>query len=237
MRLDPRAMLLAAALALTGCQKVDDATFNARVHAYLLQHPEVIREAALKLAANDRQAAESNAVETLAKRRTELEHDPRDFVANPGGKFTVVEFFDYRCGYCKSAAPEVVKIIQENPDVRFVFKEFPIFGTVSDTAAKLALTPAGKSQGLALYTVWMKDNALTDAALDRHLTSVGLDPAQVRKDALDPALDQQLRDTRALAAALKIEGTPAFVIGDTIVPGADMRALREAIAKARSQRG
>jgi protein-disulfide isomerase len=117
MRLDPRAMLLAAALALTGCQKVDDATFNARVHAYLVQHPEVIREAALKLAANDRLAAESNAVETLAKRRTELEHDPRDFVANPGGKFTVVEFFDYRCGYCKSAAPEVVKIIQENPDV------------------------------------------------------------------------------------------------------------------------
>jgi protein-disulfide isomerase len=59
----------------------------------------------------------------------------------------------------------------------------------------------------------------------------------VRKDALDPALDQQLRDTRALAAALKIEGTPAFVIGDTIVPGADMRALRDAIAKARSQHG
>ena len=237
MRPDLRAMLLAATLALTGCQKVDEAAFGARVHAYLLQHPEVIREAALKLAANDRQAAATNAIETLEKHRAELEHDPRDFVANPGGKFTIVEFFDYRCGYCKAAAPEVVRIIQENPDVRFVFKEFPIFGTVSDTAAKLALTPAGKSQGLALYALWMKDNALTDAALDRHLASVGLDPAQVRKDALDPALDQQLRDTRALAATLKIEGTPAFVIGDTIVPGADMRALREAIAKTRSQRG
>jgi protein-disulfide isomerase len=237
MPLGPRAILLTAALCLAGCQKVDDAAFGARVRAYLLAHPEVMREAALRLAANDRLAATDNAIATLNKHRAELERDPRDFVANPDGKVTVVEFFDYRCGYCKSVAPEVLKLVQENPDVRFVFKEFPIFGAVSDTAAKMALTPDGKSKGLALYALWMRDNGLSDAALDRHLASTGLDPAQVRQSALAPAIDRQLLDTRALAAALKIEGTPAFVVGDTIVPGADIRALRAAIAQARSRRG
>ena len=237
MRLGPRAILLTAALCLAGCQKVDDAAFGARVRAYLLAHPEVMREAALKLAANDRAAAADNAIATLNKHRAALERDPRDFVANPDGKITVVEFFDYRCGYCKSAAPEVLRLIQENPDVRFVFKEFPIFGSVSDTAAKMALTPDGKSKGLALYALWMKDNGLSDAALDRHLASAGLNPAQVRQSALAPDIDRQLVETRALASALKIEGTPAFVVGDTIVPGADMPALRAAIVQARSRRG
>src|SRR5690349_3340447 len=118
---------LAAALSLAGCQKAEDAAFGQRVRAYLLQHPEVIREAVNKLAENDRIAAAKAASESMNKYRAQLERDPRDFVANPDGKITVVEFFDYRCGYCKLAAPEVVKLIQENPDVRFVFKEFPIF--------------------------------------------------------------------------------------------------------------
>lgn len=223
-------LALTAALALSGCQKNDDAAFGKRVHAYLMEHPEVIREAADKLQQKERAAVAKAATETLAKHRKELEQDPRDFVANPNGKYTVVEFFDYRCGYCKLAAPEVAQLIKDHPDVRFVFKEFPIFGDVSDTAAKLALTPQVKAKGLDIYKAWMAEKALNDASLDRHMRDAGIDPAEARKAAADPAIAAQIADVRKLAGELNLEGTPVFIIGDTIVPGADLGAVRAAIA-------
>ncbi|THD75253.1 MAG: DsbA family protein [Phenylobacterium sp.] len=224
---------LFAALALAGCQKTDDAVFGQRVHAYLMAHPEVIREAADKLQQNEQVAAAKASTDAIKKYRAALENDPRDIVVNPAGKLTVVEFFDYRCGYCKLAAPEVVKLIQQNPDIRFVFKQFPIFGEVSDTAAKVALTPAAKPKALALYQSWMAEKALDDTLLDHDLTAAGVDPAQARKAAADPAIARQILDTRALAESLKIAGTPAFVVGDTLIPGADIPALRAAITIAK----
>jgi protein-disulfide isomerase len=226
-------MALAAALSLSGCQKADDAVFGQRVRAYLLAHPEVIREAADKLADNERIAAVKASTNAIGKYRGQLEHDPRDFVANPDGKVTVVEFFDYRCGYCKLAAPQVVSLIEQNPDVRFVFKEFPIFGEVSDSAAKVALTPAAKAKGVQLYKVLMADKALNEAALDRHLAELGLNAAAARKDAEEPVIARQILDTHALAEALKIDGTPSFIVGNTMIPGADIPALKAAIAAAR----
>jgi protein-disulfide isomerase len=224
---------LAATLALAGCQKADDAGFGQRVHAYLMAHPEVIREAAQKLQENEQAEAAKASTEAIGKFRNQLERDPRDIVINPNGKVTVVEFFDYRCGYCKLAAPEVVKLIEQNPDIRFVFKEFPIFGEVSDTAAKVALTPAAKAKGLDLYKSWMSEKALDDTLLDKDLKAAGLDPAQLRKASADPAIERQILDTRALATSLKIEGTPAFIVGDTMIPGADIPALRAAITVAK----
>jgi protein-disulfide isomerase len=224
---------LAATLALAGCQKADDAVFGQRVHAYLMAHPEVIREAAQKLQENEQAEAAKASTEAIGKFRNQLERDPRDIVINPNGKVTVVEFFDYRCGYCKLAAPEVVKLIEQNPDIRFVFKEFPIFGEVSDTAAKVALTPAAKAKGLDLYKSWMSEKALDDTLLDKDLKAAGLDPAQLRKASADPAIERQILDTRALATSLKIEGTPAFIVCDTMIPGADIPALRAAITVAK----
>jgi protein-disulfide isomerase len=221
-----------AALTLAGCQKADDAVFGQRVHAYLMAHPEVIREAVQKLQENEQAAAAKASTDAVRKYRAQLESDPRDIVVNPNGKVTLVEFFDYRCGYCKLAAPEVAKIVQQNPDVRFVMKQFPIFGEVSDTAAKIALTPQGKAKGLALYKVLFDEKALDDDILDRDLRSVGIDPAQARKAAQASDIERQLLDTRALAQNLKIEGTPAFVVGDTLIPGADIAALRTAVAAA-----
>ncbi len=223
-----------AGLALAGCQKAGDAAFDQRVHAYLMAHPEVIREAALKLAENDRLAAAKATRASMDKYRAQLERDPRDFVANPNGSITVVEFFDYRCGYCKAAAPEVVKLIAENPDVRFVFKEFPIFHQVSDSAAQAVLTPQGKAKGLELYKALMSEPALNDASLDRVLAAKGLDPAATRAAGEQPAIKRQILDTQGLAQALKIDGTPAFIVGDLMIPGADMAALKAAITQAKA---
>lgn len=228
------ALALSAALTLAGCQKADDAAFGARVRAYLLAHPEVLQEAVQKL--NEKQQAEAAKASTAAigKFRAQLERDPRDLVANPDGKITVVEFYDYRCSYCKLAAPEVASLISKNPDIRFVFKEYPIFGDVSDEAAKIALTPVAKAKGVQLYQAWMADKSLTQAGIDRHLTELGIDPKVAREQAKDPAIERHLIETRQLAQNLAIEGTPAFIVGDNLVPGADIAALRAAITIAKA---
>lgn len=234
-RYAPLAVVMTAALALSACQKQADAEFGAKVRAYLLEHPEVLEEMALKLREKQTLAAAKASAATVNKYRQQLERDPRDVVINPNGEFTVVEFFDYRCGYCKVVAPEMVKLMQENPDVRFVFKEFPIFGEVSETAARIALTAEGKTKGLQLYKAWMEDRGLDEAALDRHLIEAGLDPAAVRKAAASPAITEQLNDVRTLAQALGLQGTPAFIIGDYVIPGADLDAVKAALAKVKGQ--
>ncbi|HEX5380413.1 MAG TPA: DsbA family protein [Phenylobacterium sp.] len=233
MKTHLRAVLaLSALIALSGCQKVNDA-FGQQVRGYLLAHPEVLEEALQKLQEKKQAEAAKAALVGLSTYRRELERDPRDFVANPNGKITVVEFFDYRCGYCKLAAPEVVKLVQENPDIRFVFKEFPIFGGPSNAAAKVALSPQGKAKGMELFNAFMADKTLDDAAIDRHLVAAGIDPAAARAAGDGAEVQKHIADTRELAAKLAIEGTPAFIVGDRLVPGADLPALRAAIDEAR----
>jgi protein-disulfide isomerase len=224
----------ALALPLAACQKQPEDAFGQKVRAYLLEHPEVIEEAVTKLQQNKQAAAQEAAKASLAKYRDQLERDPRDFVANPDGKVTVVEFFDYRCGYCKVSAPEVLKLIKENPDVRFVFKEFPIFGAESNIAAEVALSPAGMPKNIELFERFMAEKALDEAAIDRHLRAVGVDPAAARAGGASPEVKKHIADTRALAQALAIEGTPAFIVGDRMIPGADIPALRAAIAEAKT---
>lgn len=228
------AAVAAAALALTACQKPDDEAFGKQVRAYLLEHPEVIQEAVTKLQEKQEAEAAKAATDGLKTYRKQLERDPRDYVANPKGSITVVEFFDYNCGYCKLAAPEVMQLIQENPDVRFVFKEFAFQTPDSIEAAHIALTPQAKAKGLELHRLLMAQKPLNQAAIDRSLREAGVDPAAARAAAKDPAIERQLLDVRALAQALHIDGTPAFVVGDKVIPGADIEALRAAIAAAKA---
>ena len=179
--------------------------------------------------------AASKAKLALNQDRQSLEHDPRDFVANPNGKITVTEFYDYRCPHCINAAPVVLKIIHDNPDVRFVFKELPIFGATSEHAARAAI--AVKNAGgdyLDLYKTLMTTKGLNDAAVDQIARAHGIDPAKTEDGAARKAADTQIAEVHDLAEKLAIDGTPSFIIGDTIVPGEDMDAVRAAIAKARA---
>jgi protein-disulfide isomerase len=229
--------LAAGALALSGCGKADDAAFDARVRAYLLNHPEVIQEAIDKLQAKQDARTAAQAKLAIGKNRDAIERDPRDFVANPTGKITVTEFYDYRCPHCVNAAPAVLSLIQSNPDVRFVFKEFPIFGAASDKAAAAAI--AVKHDGgdyLGVYKDFMAARPLDDAAVDRILTAHGVAPATINNAQLKAAAASQLADVRKLAIGIGIEGTPAFIIGDTLVPGEDMDAVKAAITAARNSK-
>jgi protein-disulfide isomerase len=235
MRLKPL-LIAAGALVLAGCDGLkkeavqNDPAFDARLRAYLLEHPEVIRDAAAKLQA--KRVEQARAV--LAEAKPALERDPRDFVANPGGRATVVQFFDYRCPYSRAIAPDVDRLIAANPDVRFVFKQYPVFGSASDYAARAALTPQGKAKGLALHRALMAQKDLNVVRTDRILAQQGLNPREVDAAARNPDLAKQIADTRELALKLNLKGTPTFIVAGEIIPGADVERLEAAIARARA---
>jgi protein-disulfide isomerase len=224
-----------AGLSLGGCQR-DDAGFDAKVKAYLMAHPDELRAAIDNMQARDEAAAEAAADQkaraALPSLRSALERDPRDFVANPNGKLTVTEFYDYRCPHCVNIAPKVVGLIRSRQDVRFVFKEMPIFGAISEHAARAAF--AAKQQGkdyVGLYEAFMGDRALDDAAIDKIAASKGVDVARMNAPATLAADAQQLSDVSDLFKALGFEGTPGFVVGKTFIRGEDFDGLVTAINK------
>lgn len=240
MTLPRRAGALAASLALSGmllgaCTPAKpDKDFGEKVRAYLLEHPEVLLEVSAKLEQKQATKTAEAGRKALSQYRQALERDPRDFVANPNGSITVTEFFDYKCGYCRVAAPEVVKLIAENPDVRFVFKEFVIFGNDSEAAARLMIGAKDQGKTLQLHQALMAEKSLDEASALRIAGSLGLDVAKARAVGASEATTQHLADIRGLAQSLTIEGTPAFIVGDTIIPGADMQALKLAIANTKA---
>ncbi len=221
-----------AVLSLTACERADPASdpqFGAKVRAYLLEHPEVLIEAQERLQAK-------RIAEAIHAARDSIERDPRDFVANPNGKITVTEFYDYRCGHCVNIAPEILKLIRENPDVRFVFKEMPIFGETSEAAARAAL--AVKQSGgnyLGLYEAYMGNRSLDGAAIERLALANGAAAAKLNNPEFVAAANAQLLEVHALAGALGIDGTPSFVVGDQMIPGENLPALKAAIAAARAK--
>jgi len=232
-----------AAASLVACHAPgDDAAFGARVKDYLMKHPDDLRAALENMEkreeANDEKAlaaADAKAKIALPSLRAALERDPRDFVANPDGKVTVTEFFDYRCPHCINVAPKVLQLIHGDPDVRFVFKEWPIFGATSEHAALAAL--AAKAQGkdyLGLYQAFMATQPLTDEAVDRLAAAKGVNLAAMNAPAAAVADATQLHDVAKLAEKLSIDGTPGFIVGDQIIHGEDYDALAAAIAKAKA---
>ncbi|WP_426011548.1 DsbA family protein [Caulobacter sp. DWR2-3-1b2] len=226
-----------AALSLIACGPAKpDKAFGDKVHAYLLANPEVLMEVSAKLQEKQAGQAAEKAKDVIGKYRQALERDPRDFVANPNGSITVVEFFDYRCGYCKLAAPQVVALIQQNPDVRFVFKDFVIFGHDSEVAARMVLGAKDQGKTIALHQRLMAEKSLDAAAVIRIAGEVGIDVAKAQAVATNATTTQHLADTHALAEALAIEGTPAFFVGDKMIAGADMEALKLAIDNVRAGR-
>ncbi|CAN5131766.1 DsbA family protein [soil metagenome] len=238
MRAPAVLLALTAAFLLSACKESpSDKVFGAKVRAYLLAHPEVLRETAMALDKQDADQAAQKSLAAIKANRRALENDPRDFVAHPNGKITVVQFFDYNCGYCKSIAPDFLTLIDENPDVRFVFKELPIVGgPMSERAARMALTvSADKGDYLGLYRTLIETPRVDNAAIDRVLVQRGLDPMALETRAAALKVDAHIEDVKALAQELGLQGTPAFIIGDSFVGGAHIGEIKAAIAKAKAK--
>ncbi len=212
--------------------------FGAKVRAYLLAHPEVIVEAIQLLQAREQAAEAENVKQTITARAEEIFRDPASPVGgNPSGDATLVEFFDYNCPYCRSVAPVVAELRRADPSLRVVYKEFPILGPASEVAARAALAAHRQGKYEAFHDALMqtKDKVTEDMVFEVAAAS-GLDMAQLKQDMADPAITKAIDSTRELAAALGINGTPGFIVGDQLIPGAvDRAALEGLIAETRAK--
>jgi len=158
---------------------------------------------------------------------------------NPNGDITLVEFFDYRCGFCKRVYPSILKLLKEDGNVRFVFKEFPILGLNSVYAARAALASRSQGKYLEFHDVLMKSKgSLGKNQVHRLAKSIGLDVDALKKELkqkkteISRIIDRNLK----LAEELEITGTPAFVIGDDVIRGAlTFEALKKLVADARAE--
>lgn len=227
-----RPLLLAAVAALPlaapalaqdkGAKPLDRAAVEQIVREYILANPEIILEAVQELDKREQQASEQAKADALKANRDKLVASATSPVGgNPKGDVTLVEFFDYNCGYCKKAHPERVDAVKADGKVRVVYKEFPILAPSSEEAAKAALAAARQGKYEAMHNALMANSGRLDsAAIDAAAKAAGVDVAKMRKDMGEPSITKEIEDNKALAAALGIRGTPGFVVGDTVIPGA-----------------
>lgn len=211
---------------------------RAIIREYLTRNPDVILEAIEALKARDQADAESRARRALVSRQADLLNDPGSPVAgNPKGDVTIVEFFDYRCPYCKRVHPTIQALLRDDKNLRFVYKEWPILGESSVYAARAALAARSQGKYISFHGALMEVRGnLDEAAVHRAAAAAGLDDSQLKRDmeAQAAELDQIFARNNDLARSLGITGTPAFVIGDVIIRGAtDMDSMRKVVADVR----
>lgn len=215
-------------------------SIDQQISQYLKDHPDEVL-AALKLAqANAEKQKEVDAQLAVAQQQDQIFNNPADpVIGNVNGDVTIVEFFDYRCPYCKRVSDSLMTLVQDDPNVKVVYKEFPILGPDSTVAAKIALAAHRQGKYEQVHTAFMahkgsfEQSDLLDLA-----ASVGADPAKLAADMQDPAILGQLQATESLAAALGITGTPGFLFGKQLVPGAvSLDDMKKLVAAARAQPG
>ena len=234
------ALALAAPAALSdspmGMSDAERDAFRAEVRDYLLEHPEVLLEAIEALEA--RQATEQAALdrELVAANAEALFRDGHSWVGgNPDGAITLVEFMDYRCGYCRRAFDEVEALVAENDDIRFVVKEFPILGEQSVLAARMAIATqqvAGPEAYKRMHdTLMTYGGEITPEALVNISERLDLDTEAIMAAMDSDAVTRVIAENHALAQRLQISGTPAFVLNESMhrgfLPQEQMQALVE----------
>jgi protein-disulfide isomerase len=210
------------------------------VRDVLVSNPEILVEAMQALEAKQQAEAGKAAKAAIVANRKAIFEDGVSFVAgNPKGDVTIVEFFDYRCGYCKQVQPGLITLLKEDSKVRLVLKELPVLGPDSVMASRAAVAAMEQDRGgkyLGFHNAMMGFRGqINEAEVMRMATEAGLDVKKLKADMASPKVEQVLRDNLALADKLGIQGTPGFIIGDELVPGAvPLEGLRQMVKQARS---
>lgn len=207
----------------------EQAEIRAIVRQYLIDNPDVLREALDAL-------AERNS----AERWQQIRSDPHDFSIGPAdAPITIVEFYDYRCTYCHHAVQWVVDMTRTRRDIRYVFKELPILSEASMEAARAALAARPQGRYLQFHQALMSfplDQDLTSAQIDAIARRSGIDVTRMRRAMDDPAIMQILEHNRAQAIDYNITGTPGFVINGELIPGFDQARIEARIREASRER-
>jgi len=189
---------------------------------YLLENPEVLRDALTILQERESAAEQERQRLAVSQRLEELHESPNSpSMGNLQGDVTVVEFFDYQCGYCKSIADHVFDIVEADSNVKVVLKEIPILGPASTTAARAALAAREQGKYIELHSALMSHRGqLSERTIFGIAEDLGLDVDRLRADMDAPAVTDEINANLELAQAIGVRGTPAFVVGDVVVPGA-----------------
>jgi protein-disulfide isomerase len=218
--------------------QLDAATLNPMIEDYLLSNPRILQRVSAALDAEIRTAEAEAARLAIASYKTEIFDDPDHVVlGNPSGDVTLVELFDYNCGYCRQAVPDLATLLAEDPNLRVILKEFPILSQESVDAAKVAIAVARTGADYWQFHQKLyssrgqigRDSALA-AARD-----LGLSPVALELDMAGEEVAAILDRSYELARNLSISGTPTYIIGDELIPGAvGLEALRARIANMRA---
>jgi len=205
------------------------------VHDYIMEHPDVILDAVNQYQQKSMEEKQKAAVETNREFLFSDERSP--VIGNPKGDVTIVEFFDYNCGYCKRVLPAVQELIKEDKGLKVVFKDIPILGPSSETAAKWALAAQRHNKYFEFHQALMSHKGpITDETLTKVATDLELDPARLKKDAETTDVLLQIERNRSLFSQMGFGGTPAFIIGEEIVPGAVSKdEMQKLIQQARAK--
>ena len=204
----------------------------------LKRDPGILRDAIEALQADEGRQREEASRKAIAAARDSLV-DPADPVGgNPSGDVTIVEFFDTRCPYCKRLEPTMAELLRRDPGVRLVYKDLPILGAASLLGSKALLAAQNQGAYEKLRDGLMRGGEISRETIQAEAQRLGLDWPRLERDMEDPAIRRRLDANIQLARTLGIQGTPAFVIGGDLVPGAvELPELQKAVAAARQGSG
>lgn len=202
-------------------ERPDRETIRQVVRELLLAEPELVYEALREYQNREDERARARTAEAIRRLGDQLDGPDAVVVGNPEGDVTLVEFFDYRCGYCRRMLPTLQTLLDRDPKLRIVLKDFPILGPESLTAARAAV--AARRQGgdfWRLHVAMMGAEELSEAAILDLARGLGFDAERLARDMRDPSVDRELQANIALAQQIGINGTPAYVLGGELIPGA-----------------
>jgi len=235
-------MLLAPAASAQSFSDDQKQAIEGIIKDYLLKHPEVLQEAMAALDKKQQEADAEKARTTIKDNNATLFNSPHQVVlGNPQGSVTVVEFFDYNCGYCKRALPDMLTLLKDDPKLKIVLKEFPILGPGSAEAARVAIAVRMQDPGGQRYLAFHQEllGGPGPASKDKALAAAkaqGFDMTRLEQDMASEEVSATLAENMKLAGALGISGTPGYVVGKKVVIGAvGLVSLKDQIDSARAQ--
>lgn len=233
--------LLSFAAAAPASAEMTRAEVETIVKEYIEKNPQIIMDSARKYQEAKMAEQQVNASKAVKEKSKELTTDKDSPVAgNPKGDVTVVEFFDYHCGYCKRALPAIEELLKNDKNVKVVFKEYPILSPDSELAAKagLGVWRLKPEKYFEFHKALMQHTGKYDEAmLVETAKKFGVDGDKLKKEIASDAVQKIIEKDRALGTAIGVRGTPAFVIGDTLLPGAvPYEALKSAVDAARKKK-
>jgi protein-disulfide isomerase len=210
---------------------------GAVIREYLLNNPEILLDVSRELDKRQQEMEARQREGAVLANAKELYHSPEDLVAGDvNGDVTMVEFFDYNCAWCKKGLPEVLSLLDRDKKLRLIMKEFPIFGADSEYAARAALASKAQGKYWPFHLAMLGHQGHVTAALvDQIAGEQGLDLAKLKMDMDSPAIQAVIDRNQKLAQSLAINGTPAFIIANKVIPGylpADQLAQSPAFRKA-----